>query len=50
MSVRAMRWCQPCKSYHVDPKSKGEWKVLRCFRPWATWQRIVKRESKAKCR
>jgi len=27
-------WCEPCRSYHVDPVDQEEHAALKCFAPW----------------
>lgn len=31
---RDMPWCEACGSYHIEPRSRGEWLMLRCFAPF----------------
>lgn len=31
---REFVWCQPCRSYHVEPRTKAEHAALKCFKPW----------------
>lgn len=30
-------YCEPCGSYHPDPRDEAHWRALYCRRPWGEW-------------